>query len=320
MQDRNALLEKAIQYQYPEEIPVLIGALPATVKKYGDDLIKIFSRYPDFFDEYWLNYDYEKNLPISYQYGNFTDAWGCVWSNEIEGMESYVTGHPVPNREDILTLEAPAVDTGFPHGFMYLRLLDLRGFEEAMFDFAEDAPELQILIDKVTEYNVRQMEIACKNSTQRIIFVGDDLGMQKGLAIGAEKWRKYMKPAYKKIYDVCHRYDKLVYMHTDGDLTSIFKDIQETGVDMVNPQFRANGIDNLVRLCKGTFPICLDLDRQLFPFATPDELRAHVNLAVEKMYLPEGGLALNVEFGPDVPLENIEAVTDEVYKARFYKG
>ncbi len=56
------------------------------------------------------------------------------------GMEAIVTGHPVPTREDVHRLEIPTEDAGLPHGFMYLRLQDLRGFEELMIDFAEEPP------------------------------------------------------------------------------------------------------------------------------------------------------------------------------------
>ena len=38
--------------------------------------------------------------------------------------------------------QLPTEDMDFPHGFMYLRLSDLRGFEEIMVDFAEEPPEL----------------------------------------------------------------------------------------------------------------------------------------------------------------------------------
>ena len=51
----------------------------------------------------------------------------------------------------------PAVNDGLPHGFMYLRLADLRGFEELMIDFAEEPPELQMLIDKA---NARGLDTA----------------------------------------------------------------------------------------------------------------------------------------------------------------
>lgn len=320
MQNTNALIIKALNYDYPEEIPVSVAFLPAVMKKNGEALKEIIRKYPDIVGDYWINYDYDKNLPFSYNYGNFTDAWGCVWSNKQEGMESYVTGHPIPNREDILTLQIPEKDMGLPHGFMYLRLLDLRGFEEAMIDFAEECEELQLLIDKVCEYNVRQMKHICQTDNSPVIFVGDDLGMQRGLAIGADKWRKYLKPAFKRTYDIAHQNGRYVYMHTDGDIIDIMPDLMDTGVNIINPQYRANGIDRLVETCKGKIPVMLDLDRQLFPFATPQELREHVRETVEKMYLPEGGLGINIEIGMDVPVENVEAIIDEMNKMRLYRG
>ena len=145
----NELLIKAATYQYPEEIPVGIGILPAVFIKYGDDIKKIIAKYKDLFGNWWENYDPYENMPKSYYKGQFTDPWGCVWTNEEDGMESIVTEPPVKTRADIHSMKLPDGDAGLPHGFMYLRLLDLRGFEEAMVDFFEEPPELQILIDKV---------------------------------------------------------------------------------------------------------------------------------------------------------------------------
>jgi len=45
-----------------------------------------------------------------------------------------------------------------------------------------------------------------------------------------------------------------------------------------------------------------------------------VRECVEALYLPEGGLALNIEIGKDVPVENMEALVAAVDKYRFYKG
>jgi len=56
--------------------------------------------------------------------------------------------------------------------------------------------------------------------------------------------------------------------------------------------------------------IHLDLDRQLFPFATPDEIKAHVHEAVDALGSDDGGLMLYAECEPDVPLGNIEALCD----------
>ncbi|MCL1859618.1 MAG: uroporphyrinogen decarboxylase family protein [Oscillospiraceae bacterium] len=316
----NELLIKAATYQYPEQIPVSFGFLPAVFIKYGDEIKKILSKYEDLLGNWWQNYDPYANLSESYRKGGYTDIWDCVWSNEVDGMAAIVTGHPVKTREDVHTMKVPEGDHWLPHGFMYLILLDLRGFEEAMVDFFEEPPELQMLIDKVLNYNLKQTKYMLENNKEKMVYFGDDLGMQKGLAIGAEKWRKYMKPCFSAIYKLCKDDGRLVYMHTDGDIHEIMPDLQECGVDIINPQIRANGLDNLEKICKGKIPINLDLDRQLFPFGTPSDMRKHVEECVKRLYLPEGGLGLNIEIGPDDPLENIEALCDAVGEIRFYKG
>jgi hypothetical protein len=310
---------KMAAYNYPEEIPVDIWVTPASWFHYGDDMLAFAKENSDFFPHIPTLDEVRKDLPPSYRLGEWTDEWGCVWVNIKEGMESVVKGHPLKTREDIHTLKIPECRNGrIPHGFMYLRLLDLRGFEEAMFDFADECDELQILIDKVLEYNCYQIEALLKTNIDWVIF-GDDLGMQNGLAIGAEKWRKYLKPCYKRMYDMVKKSGKYVFMHTDGKICEIIPDLAECGVDVINPQLRANGLDNLKRICKGKYPIKLDLDRQLFPFATPSQLDDHVREVVEELYLPEGGLALYFELNYDVPLENMSALLSAARKYKHYK-
>ena len=307
-------LIKAMTYDYPSELPVSVGILPSMWMHYGDELVRFAKDYPDLITSTPDLDNIKSNLPLSYQSGNYVDEWGCVWTNTEEGMESIVTGHPVPSREDILNLKIPENRDGrVPHGFMYLRLLDLRGFEEAMIDFAEECDELQILINKVLEYNCKQIEYLLPRAGE-VMYFGDDLGMQHGLAIGAEKWRKYMKPCFKKIFGMVREAGKYVYFHTDGDIHEIIPDLIDCGVTMLNPQIRANGLDNLVRLCKGKLAINLDLDRQLFPFATPSQLDDHVRECVEALYLPQGGLGLVFELNYEVPLQNVAALLDAARK------
>jgi len=314
----NSLLKKAMLYQYPERLPVTFSVLPAAWLKRGEDLVRLAREYPDIFPTEKipdLN-NIDAIIPDTYHLGTFTDEWGCIWSNVDEGMEAIVTGHPVKAREDILTLEIPKNRDGrLPHGFMYLRLLDLRGFEEAMVDFAEECDELQILIDKVLAYNCLQIE-AVLDGAPEIVNFADDLGIQNALAIGPEKWRKYLKPCFKQMYKMVRDTGRMVYMHTDGMIYEIMPDLFECGVNMINPQIRANGLDNLERVCKGKIPINLDLDRQLFPFATPSQLDDHVRECVETLYLPEGGLGLVVEIGYEVPLANVAALFEAVRKYR----
>ena len=105
-------------------------------------------------------------------------------------------------------------------------------------------------------------------------------------------------------------------MHTDGRIFEIMPDLQECGVSMINPQVGANGLDNLERVCKGKIPILLDLDRQFIPFATPSQITDHVRECVERLWLPEGGLALGLELNYETSLENMAAALDALRKFR----
>lgn len=320
-----ANLIQAIKMESPDSIPVSVSILPAAWIHYGKELQKLVDQYPQFFNGYQADLEHIiDNLPPSYHKGTYIDEWNCVWNNEKDGNESIVTGHPLKTEEDVYNLEIPKYRNGrLPHGYMYLRLLDLCGFENAMMYFAEEDRTIEVLIDKVLEYNIYQIAAVLPHMGEMISF-GDDLGMQNGLAIGAERWRKYLKPCYRKMYGMIKAYkpSELIYMHTDGCIYEIMPDLVECGVDMINPQFRANGIDNLVRVCRKEqiIPINLDLDRQLFPFATRSQIFDHVSECVESLYMPEGALGLNVELNYEISLENMAAVLDAVEKYRFYKG
>ena len=309
---------KAMTYNFPDEIPMRAGIMPAIWLRLGEEMVRFAKEYPDFIPDIPDLNRPEDYIPATHHVGSYTDEWGCVWSNIGEGMFSIVTGHPVPDREDINNLKIPENRNGsLPHGFMYLRLLDLRGFEEAMIDFAEEPDELQVLIDKVLEYNCRQIEVAVKDENQ-IIHFGDDLGIQNGLAISPGKWRKYLKPCYKKMYSIVHEAGKYVYMHTDGMIYEIIPDLAECGVDIINPEIGPNGPDNLARVCKGKYPLEIYIDSQMLPFATPWQIESHVRECVEALYLPQGGLALIAELNYEIPLQNCAAALDSMRKYKYY--
>jgi hypothetical protein len=308
----------------PDTIPVGINFLPAAWLKYGKELQYLIDQYPQFFGGHQVDLDHIlESMAPTYHKGTHVDEWGCVWENEIDGAEAIVKGHPLKTEEDVLNLKIPDCRSGrLPHGFMYLRLLDLCGFDNAMYLFGDEDEAIEVLIDKVLQYNIYQVE-ALMDSFNGLAVFGDDQGTQHGLAIGLDRWRKYLKPCYQKLYGMikARQPETLIYMHTDGCIHQIMGDLQDCGVDMINPQFRANGLQNLVRTCRRErlIPINLDLDRQLFPFASPEELRSHVRECVEALYLPQGGLSLNVELNYDIPMENCIAILQALEEFRHYR-
>jgi uroporphyrinogen decarboxylase len=307
---------KSVQFQHPSAIPLSGGVLPAAWRLYRDKLRDIVQHHPAVSIGVPKNYD---EISGRYAQGEHVDEWGCVWVTHEYGIHGLVKRFPLPTRESVRTLKMPSEDGGLPHGFMYLRLADLRGFEEIMIDFAEEPPELQMLLDVVLAYNLRQADKMLKEIPEpRMVYFGDDLGMQTSLPMSPAKWRKYLKPCFAQIFAKFRAAGHLVYMHTDGHINEIIPDLVECGVNVVNPQIRANGLENLVAVCKGKVCVDLDLDRQMMPFCTPQDLDRHVRECVEKLGSPEGGLWLKAEIGPDVPLENIEALLQAMETYRTF--
>jgi len=329
---------RAVYFLRPDWIPCSVGLMPATWKKHREALEDVVADFPALFP--WFErgkVDFDAVGDRRYTLGRFTDNWGCVWANVAEGLDSVVVESPLADWADLGSYRPPdplkdgegwgpppdwealrercrrAKDRGdiawghLPHGFMYMRLYYLRGFENLMLDFARDDPRLERLIDMVLGYNLAVIEKTIECGAEFISF-GDDLGTQKALPISPEKWRRYLLPCYQRMFGLCQQAGVEVYMHSDGHILEIIPDLIEAGVKVLNPQIRANGLDELAKVAKGKVCINLDLDRQLFPFVGPAEIAAHIRAAVAKLSSPDGGLMLYAECEPDVPLANIRAI------------
>lgn len=328
---------KTLYFDHPDWIHCRVALMPATWMKYREDLEALVLAHPRLFPGYKKgDRDFDAVSSPLYELGRHTDAWGVVWENIERGLDSIVVKHPLKDWADFATYTPPDPLTqamfgprdwdavrrslaetrrrgdlpsgaGLAHGFMYMRLFYLRGFENLMLDIATDDPRLPALIHMVEAYNTTVIQQYVDLGAEFMSF-GDDLGLQTSLPMSPQDWRTYIKPSYMRMFAPCREAKIPIYQHTDGHVLEIIPDLIETGVCVLNPQIRANGLEGLQAYAKGKVAIDLDLDRQLFPFATPSQIEDHISEAFEALYLPEGGLMLHAECEPDVPLENIEAI------------
>jgi uroporphyrinogen decarboxylase len=327
---------RAAEFRYPKWIPCSVSIMPATWKKYREDVEKIVLDHPKVFPGYKKGARNFDDVGLNHREGRHTDNWECVWDNIYEGLAGQVVGHPLENWDALETYEAPDPLTqgergpqvnwesakenikrakqngnlaagGLSHGFMFMRLFYLRGFENLMIDIATGDPRLRKLIDFVLDHNMKLVNKWLELGVE-MVSGGDDLGTQKGLPISPRHFQKYLTPCYAQIFGTCRDAGALVYLHTDGHIMEAMDDLIECGVTIINPQIRPNTFEELAKIAKGKVCINLDLDRQLFPFATPQEIRDHIRKAIDVLGADEGGLMLHAECAPDVPLENIETI------------
>ena len=84
--------------------------------------------------------------------------------------------------------------------------------------------------------------------------------------------------------------------------------------------------ESFVQIVAMTLPpsagrVCIrtDIDRQwVVPLGAPDDIREAVKEAIECFGRFDGGIILHGEIGPDVPLENIEALYSAFYEYGQY--
>lgn len=259
-----------------------------------------------------------------------TDPWGCHWIYPLEALDGVCIGHPLADWSVLATWVPPdpehftdweregercaaarregrVASGGTDHGFIFLRLTYLRGFENALVDMAEGRPELEALIGLVEGYWTAVARRWVEAGADTIGF-GDDLGLQHALPIRPETWRRYIRPAYERIFSYCRRHGVHVQLHSDGYIVDILPDLIDIGVAVVNPQDLVNGVEAIRRLARGRAHIRLDLDRQrITVFGSPEETDAHVRQCVERLGSPRGGLSFIWGVYPGTPLANIEA-------------
>ena len=327
---------RAVEFRHPQWIPTSVSFSPITWRTYRRQLEEIVLRHPLLFPDYREgSTDFDAPFGPAYrQDEHYRDNWGCVWHNIQDGLEGQVVEHPLEDWDALDVYQPPDPLTTAERGprnwvqtakgiaeqrqraeptfgsaeRLFDRLYFLRGFENLMLDIASDDEHLPRLIDMLTQHELQLVDKWLQIGVDAINF-HTDIGTQKALMIAPAKFRQYIKPMFKKIFQRCRRDGTHVCLSSDGHLLEIVDDLIECGVSVHDPQVRANTIDGIARAYKGRLCANVDLDRQMFPFCTPDDIWRQVEEVVAKIASPRGGLMImGSVWGDNVPLENIEAL------------
>lgn len=190
----------------------------------------------------------------------------------------------------------------------------LRGFDGILMDSIQEPDFYGELLDKLTDNYLAFVESVRDLPVDGVMF-GDDWGDQRGVILGPERWRKFMKERYARIFDAVHQQGKLVLTHCCGSIADIIPDVIEIGLDVLEScQPEAAGMNpyELKRRWgnKLTFWGCLG-SQSTIPFGTPTSIRAEIKRLCQEM--GRGGgfiLAPAKSLQPETPTENAAAVVE----------
>jgi len=191
----------------------------------------------------------------------------------------------------------------------------IRGYENALCDMIEETDFFEELVGKLTELYIGFVRY-CADFPADAIFVGDDWGVQRGLVMSAGHWRRFFKPAWKKVYEEIHKQGKYIVSHCCGGVAEIIPDIIEIKMDMlesVQPEAVGMNPYHLKEKYGDALGFHGGLGNQsTIQFGTPEEIRTEIRRLKTEMS-KNGGYVLaaakSVQAG--VPIENLIAIFEE---------
>jgi uroporphyrinogen decarboxylase len=194
----------------------------------------------------------------------------------------------------------------------------IRGFENALMDAIVEPDFYLELLNKLTELYLQFID-ACGDLDYDAILFGDDWGDQRGVILGPDRWRKFLKPCWEKIFAAVHQHGKIAITHCCGSIADIMPDIIEIGLDVLESvQPEAAGM-NPYQLKKQwgdqiVFWGCLG-SQSTIPFGTPNEIKNEVQKLCREMG-KGGGYILSPAKGlqPETRTENAVAVVEAFTK------
>jgi len=291
---------------------------------------QILNKYPE--DIEILDFNYARGKKTSgsrYIKGRIgIDEWGCPWYAGEDGVAGEVKDPPLKSLSDINQLTAPYEifdGADFPkvnkmcsekQTFTlawttvrpFERMQFLFGTEKLFTELAYGSKEIFLMRDVLHEFYKEEISRWIQTDVDGISFM-DDWGYQSSLLISPDMWAEIFKPLYKEYCDLIHSKGKYAFFHSDGFIEEIYPGLIEVGIDAINSQLFCMNIEELGEKYKGKITFWGEMDRQhVLPFGTQQEVAQAVNRVKNALWMPQGGVIAQCEFGLQDPVENIEMV------------
>jgi uroporphyrinogen decarboxylase len=200
----------------------------------------------------------------------------------------------------------------------FCTLLDLFGMEQAMVMMHQEPRVIEAALAHIEAFLLPEMALAmeaCAGLAQ-FFWCGDDFSTQRGMMLSPDSWRRFLKPIYRKMFDLVTSHGLSVWFHSCGTFRPVLPDLVDMGMgvwETVQVHLEGNDPAELKREfgSRITFFGAVSCQHTL-PFGTPDDVRREVRERARVLGRGGGYIC-----GPDhsiqknMPAENIAALFDE---------
>ncbi|MCX7918185.1 MAG: uroporphyrinogen-III decarboxylase-like protein [bacterium] len=248
-----------------------------------------------------------------------------IWANEHQGpiqtwedFEKYQW--PDVNKLDLSSLDwanknlEPNMKVYLPTHSIYELGSALFGYEQLCYKMYDEPELVDAVFAKVGENRLKLAEVYCDYDCVGMLFGGDDMGFKTGLLMPKQFLLEKVLPWYKKMAEVAHNKNKLIILHSCGNIEplmdSLINEVKLDGrhsfEDVITPVTEAK------RLYGNRIAIIGGIDMNFICTATESEIRKRVRQTLD-ICQPGGGYCLGTgnTVANYIPLENYLIMLDE---------
>ena len=329
----------AFDFKPCDKVPAAVFNSPAGFNELGQPLIDLFKSYENDFNDFSslekpiINKEYLK------EDGSYLrvekDIWGATWKYLIYGMHGIVVDSPLNDWNNLKDYKFPTppivtnesienakkhmetkyLKTGWISIFEVLHAV--RNMEDVLIDIMLDEPEINMLADKICDYQLGVIDFLLKSGCNAIEF-GDDYGSQEALMLSPTIWRKFFKPRYERLMKPIKDAGKKIAFHSCGMVDSILEDFADLGVNSIWPQLNLYDLKELNKKSKDLkLAITIHPERShLMTFGTPEMIKNEIYRLNDIFEPLNGGSWFHVEIDHGFSYENSKALFDAIWSLR----
>ena len=258
----------------------------------------------------------------------WSDIWGTGWVKEHKDVMGFPKYNPLAEISSLKSYAFPDPDdericgqiyetkakyksgdyflAGSHRDTLWEKSYMLAGMENMMAFFYDEPVYARELLHRIMDFQIGIARHYIKLGVEAVN-MGDDLGTQRSLLLGADLLYEFFVPEYKRLFDLYKKHGVIINFHSCGHIEPVLDMFVELGADVLNPvQATANNLENVRRATQNKIALCGGVSTEIIMKGPAEAIESEVKKAINLLG-KNGGYFCAPDQGMPFPEEHINA-------------